>query len=108
MTSVTCGTYVARRESTDLPRDGRPRAKHKIQRIRSGVIAAACEEIAMKKLLLILGIASVSMLAVAQSNDAAATRDQSTGQASGKRMHKPLPNAQQAYEQSVITARETG
>jgi len=71
----------------------------------------------MKKTFLVLGIACASLFAVAQSdthgqpNAAATTRDAATGQASGKRMHKPMmlsaDQSSQADAQSVNTARET-
>jgi hypothetical protein len=74
----------------------------------------------MKKTFLVLGIACASLFAVAQSdtqknqngqaNAAATTRDAATGQASGKRMHKPMmlstDQSSQADAQSVTTARE--
>jgi hypothetical protein len=74
----------------------------------------------MNKTFLILGIACASLLAAAQSDarqdqqgqasGVTSPRDQATGQASGKRMHKPLTvladDSAQVGAQDVTTARE--
>jgi hypothetical protein len=73
----------------------------------------------MKKTLLVFGIACASFVAAAQSDarqeqsgeasSVTSSRDQATGQASGKRMHKPLPVARDVSVQNdVTTAREAG
>jgi hypothetical protein len=74
----------------------------------------------MKKTFLVLGIACASLFAVAQSDtqknqnaqaSGSSDRDVATGQASGKRMHKPMmvstDQSNQADAQSVTTARES-
>ncbi|MGE5110345.1 MAG: hypothetical protein ACM3JB_05780 [Acidobacteriaceae bacterium] len=71
----------------------------------------------MKKTILVLGIACAATLAMAQSdarqdqtgqaNGAATQRDQATGLASGKRMHKPMPmKTQDASAQGVVSPRD--
>lgn len=74
----------------------------------------------MNKTFLVLGIACASLVAMAQSDarqdqqgqasGVTSPRDQATGQASGKRMHKPLTvradDSVQAGTQDVTTARE--
>lgn len=71
----------------------------------------------MKKTILVLGIACAATLAIAQSdvrqdqsgqaNGAATQRDQATGLASGKRMHKPmLMTTQDVSAQGVVSPRD--
>lgn len=72
----------------------------------------------MKKTFLVLGIACAALVAGAQSNASqdqpkasgvARPRDAATGQASGKRMHKPMTmvnDEQQASQQNVTSPRE--
>ncbi len=74
----------------------------------------------MKKTILILGIACASVMAVAQSEarqdqheqttNVATPRDQATGQASGKRMHKPmtLSESADASAQVAVSPRDHG